>query len=780
MLRFLSFFQRLSQVTYIIVLIYQLVVLAAFLIIPILAYHWLRLPFLGAFVEQTLVVNQVTPSEPDAWPLLKHVPDFGYRVVELDGIPLDSSFALSARLRNYRVGETVQVVLESPNGERQTHPIVLQSFPLRDQVSFLYIPYFMGLIYLGIGLWVFNLRRGEPAGRAFALFSASVALASGALFDLFTTHVLTYLWTFALGLAGGALFELTVVFPQEARLVQKYPYLRRFGYVIALLLIGYAGLFIYDLSRPLQYALAWKYLYIFSGVSVLYFLLVMFWRWWAARSPVVRTQARTILLAILFSFGPLGVWFVIFAFRGLALGEGFSYSPYLLLPLVILPIMVGYTIRRRRLLNTDFLVRQGTLYAFLTVLVVVGYALIVSGLTLIFGSAFDPRNPLVLGVLVFVLALLFNPLRNLLQHWVDMAFFRGIKAYEERLRNFSRQLVNTVNQDTIVRLLRQQILESLLPERLHIYVYDPLNDLYVAAPGEDGRPTSDVRFGVTSALARLLAQTRMPVSIDETRMAAELGPESTRLTLLATSLFVPMPGSERLIGWLALGERRSGATYTGADLNFLDQLSASAAVAIERAQVISSLERRVREMNILARVSQGVNVTVNFDDILELIYAQTNQAIPTHDFHITLYSRENDYYYYAFCLEKDERLSRRENVPLPPRTGLSAEVIRLGRPILTNDYGRECQQYGVAVDLPGIYAWLGVPLNAGAETIGALSIGSRDPAIAYTPAQMQLLQSLADQAAGAIVKARLLQETQRRAHQLTVLNEITVKSTMYA
>ena len=61
---------------------------------------------------------------------------------------------------------------------------------------------------------------------------------------------------------------------------------------------------------------------------------------------------------------------------------------------------------------------------------------------------------------------------------------------------------------------------------------------------------------------------------------------------------------------------------------------------------------------------------------------------------------------------------------------------------------------------------MGVPLNAGAETIGALSVGSRDATVTYTRGQLDLLQAIADQTAGAIVKARLLQETQQRAHQL--------------
>src|SRR6185436_358053 len=68
---------------------------------------------------------------------------------------------------------------------------------------------------------------------------------------------------------------------------------------------------------------------------------------------------------------------------------------------------------------------------------------------------------------------------------------------------------------------------------------------------------------------------------------------------------------------------------------------------------------------------------------------------------------------------------------------------------------------------------MGVPLNSGAETIGSLSVGSSDATVTYTTAQLDLLQAIADQTVGAIVKARLLQETQQRAHQLATLNEIT-------
>lgn len=70
--------------------------------------------------------------------------------------------------------------------------------------------------------------------------------------------------------------------------------------------------------------------------------------------------------------------------------------------------------------------------------------------------------------------------------------------------------------------------------------------------------------------------------------------ERAHLALLGSQLFVPLPRRLQLVGWLALGSRLSGETYTNQDLSYLVSLSDQAALAIERAQVIADLERRVR------------------------------------------------------------------------------------------------------------------------------------------------------------------------------------------
>ncbi|MEZ0396033.1 MAG: GAF domain-containing protein [Anaerolineales bacterium] len=751
----------------ILVLLYQGIALMAFLVIPFLAHSWLRLPFIGGFVEQTMMINNTLPADPAAWPLFEYGQASNHFVESIAGVPVSNAADMRQVLSRFVPGETVPIGLRTPNGH-ETVEVTLSIFSPADRLGQLYIPFGVGLVYLIMSLWIFGLRRNESTGRAFAIFATSVALVTGGLFDLFTTHYLTYLWSLALPLTGGALIDLALVFPQQVRWSTKYPYLRWMGYFIALGLFAYAAVTIFDYEHPTAYISAWRLAYRFVGLGIAFFLGMLIYRSLTSHSPIVRNQARTILLwGVIPSFGAISIWLLFIATGPI------PYSSWILAPLAIFPFVTGFTILRFRFLQSDYLMRQSALYALLTVLAVGGYALLVSGLSLIFGQALQADHPAVVGLIVFVLALALNPFRNRLQQIIDSVFFRGERIYQQRVESVTRELTNIIDLNAILRILRQNITSSLLPDRLHIYVYDSLNEQYIAAPDENGQPTSDIRFSRDSALVQTLTRDRLPIFIDAETLPAALQPDRARLALLGAQLFVPLPGGEHLTGWLALGPRRSGELYRSQDVKFLDLLSAQASIAIERAQVIYNLERRVREMNILSRVASGVNITVAFDDILELIYAQTDQVLPVDNFHITLYNKENNYFYYAFCLEQDDRLPSRENIPLPPSQGLSPEVIRLRRGLMTNDYVRECQARGVTPASSGIFAWMGVPMNAGAETIGALSIASRDPSVVYTPAQQDLLQAIAEQAAGAIVKARLLQESERRARQLTYLTEIT-------
>ena len=600
-----------SKITQSIVLIYQTIAVIVFAVSLFLAYDWLSTPFIGGFFEQTMVLNGTDTYEAGKhWALYTEGFKIGDQLISVNGNQISNAQDLERTLDSLQIGQSVSVVMRTSDGDRSVD-VTLQPFPDADRISYFVIPAILSLVFLSISLWIFGLRRTESAGRAFSMMTTSLAIVIGALFDLYTSHRFTYIWTLAAALSGGALIDLALCFPQEARFMFRRPYLRWIGYTIGIGLAISAYFKLYDFQNPIAYFDAWRNIYIFIGISALFYFVALAFYAFFSSSPVVKSQARTILFGALLAFGPVVFWLLYTSWRNSVerLTDPLPFNPYLFVPFILFPLANGYVILRFRLLRTDYWVRQGIVYSALTVFVVSAYGLLVTGIAFIFSISMPYDNPYLIGALVFIIAVCLDPVRTRLQTFVDSTFFRGQRAYEDRLRTFSHELTNALDLNTIGRVLREQISSSLVPDRLHIYTYDSLNDQYAALANGDGRPTSDIRFASNSPLVQYFQNENIPLYLDTINPPAAMRSDEARLSLLGARLFVALPGEERPVGWLALGSPLSGSVYTPKDLDFLDNISDQSSVAISRVQTVVDLERRVQEMNALTRVSQGVNVT---------------------------------------------------------------------------------------------------------------------------------------------------------------------------
>jgi two-component system sensor histidine kinase/response regulator len=73
----------------------------------------------------------------------------------------------------------------------------------------------------------------------------------------------------------------------------------------------------------------------------------------------------------------------------------------------------------------------------------------------------------------------------------------------------------------------------------------------------------------------------------------------------------------------------------------------------------------------------------------------------------------------------------------------------------------------------GIQATATVPLRSQEGILGTLAVSSRQPGRIFTADEVNLLQTLADQATIAFERVRLLEEAERRARREQLLREIT-------
>ena len=768
-----TFKQQPSQVwlPQLLVLIYLLTTLVAFVAYPILAVRWYSSPFIGALLQPGLLVNGAKPSQASIeWPAQAQGASNGDRLTGINGVAVASSRDVTAALKEFRPGDSVNLTLVSAGGQERSIDVQLSSFPASDRFIFFYIPFFIGLILLASGVWFFLMRRNSPSGRAFSVFMASVAVGTAGLFDLYTTHAFSWLWYLAMAFCGAGMLSVAVLFPRMLPWIARRPRLRYLPYILAVLLAAFA---FFSRNDPQVSRLGLNLLLGAAIAGVLAALGILARRSFRTGSPVEREQLHWLVLGGLLSFGLIIGWLL-----GVPFWSGNTFTPLLMVPMAIFPLVAGYTIQRHNRIQADFVVSRGVLYGALAILIALGYALLVTGLSIAAEGALKPSTPFISGIVIFALALALLPLRERLERMLDRTFFRGEQAFQERLKTFTGELTSAVELPQILAVLRRYIDETLQPQRVHIFVLDPFTDQYIAAKDTAGKRTSDLRFSKGSALVQALGSRKTPLYINAGEsLPSALVPETPRITLLDAQVFVPLQGRQRLMGWIAIGRRLSGEVFTTRDLSYLDSLSDQASLAIERAQVVSSMEKRVHEMNVLTRVAQGVNVTISLDDIFELIYAQTTQIISADDFSLILNDPIRSELMPVFVVEQNDRVTDKENKPLEENRTLEYEVLRQRLPSVAENYNLEAQRRGLLTSTSDLHAWLCVPMNAGAETIGLLSLASRDPGILYTQDQLGLLQAIADQVAGAIVKARLLGEAERRTRQLTTLNEVTRKLT---
>ncbi len=760
---------------------------------PLLAFRTLRQPFLGGFVEHTLLFNDYGAAGPNQLPAFAAGAQPGDPLLRVDGARVDSASDIAAVLSRKLVGDSITLTLGPAGAAERDITVPLTVFPAREFMALFAVPYFVGLVYLVIGLVVFWLRRHEVAGRAFVLFCTAAAVGLGGILDLYTTHWFTWAWTLAVPGAGASLMTLSLVFPQEVRFVRRWPGLRVLPFVPWLALAGFALFTLYQPGavHTSGYIGAWLYCYLYLGAGILAFLLMQAYRRVLSPSPIVRQQSQVILIGAVVAFALLLIW----TLQPLFIADTAPLNAARDLPLlVVFPAVVAFAILRYRLLDADYVTSQLLLYAGVAVLALAAYGLILTGFSLLAGAMLPANNPLVVGLTVFLLVAAFNPVRERLQTLINNTFFRGQRAYRQRLEAFGRALTRAETLADIARALQEQLDGALRPAHLHLYLKDSVNDDYAAfqdgngAGGQgSGRAASfstatpththtELRFPAASALAAALARDRAAVYLTpDTPLPASLHSDRARLAVLGSAIYAPLPGQSGLAGWLAAGPKLSGQPYTRDDLRFVEALADQAALAVERATVTSDLERRVRELNVLSQVSQAVSFTLNYDDLLELIYAQASKVVPARNFYLLLNDTQTNTFSFAFYLEDDERHNAEENKPWPIGRGLETEVWRTGQPIRTDDYVAECRRRGLPprTRRSERLAWMGVPLNAGAETVGVMAVAAAGQEAVFTEDQLKIFWAIADQAASAIVKAQLFQKAEERARQLATLNEVS-------
>src|SRR5262249_27795361 len=205
-----------------------------------------------------------------------------------------------------------------------------------------------------------------------------------------------------------------------------------------------------------------------------------------------------------------------------------------------------------------------------------------------------------LAELVFMLVIvgLFNPLRNRVQAGVDFLFSRDRYDYRQAVGEASRALAAILDVDAVLRRILGTITDTLHIDFGAVWLRN--GDAYrleavAGSPRLDHLPQQlDAHSVLVARLEQepqgIVTEVSLQPRADESRVEAELA-------RLGAIVIVPMTLERRLTGFVALGDKESGAFSAREDLGLLRTLANQGAVAVQNARSYRALLQANEELH---------------------------------------------------------------------------------------------------------------------------------------------------------------------------------------
>ncbi len=256
------------------------------------------------------------------------------------------------------------------------------------------------------------------------------------------------------------------------------------------------------------------------------------------------------------------------------------------------------------------------------------------------------------------------------------------------------------------------------------------------------------------------------VRIDDVRADPDTRYEGELDEVLAvrSAIAAPLSARDRVIGVLSLDSEQPAA-FAAADLDALVTFAGTAALVIERRQLVEETARRLHRLELVSAVSAALRVATSRDEMLPILLDQVMDLLEAGGGVLALRNPQTG--------EIKIEVARGSWVSwlgnrLRAGEGIAGHVIENGRGFVSDDVRRDPR----VVDperLGDAVATVCVPLREQDHPIGAIWIGRRQP---FGRGEVAALEAVAELAGNALQRAALHESTVQNARRLRALQEI--------
>jgi hypothetical protein len=250
--------------------------------------------------------------------------------------------------------------------------------------------------------------------------------------------------------------------------------------------------------------------------------------------------------------------------------------------LVLIPVFLMIAVLRYRLWDVDELINRTFVYTLLTGMLGALYLISIFLGQAVVRSITGQDSDLVIVASTLAISALFRPLRGRLQDFIDRRFYREKVDFRRAFTEFGRELRTLLDLTELERTLVLRVVDLLHIRYGAVFLRNPNGEFTLAYFHQ--KP--DGLIPELPARADVLKQ-------------LESGAIASKRTAMPFPLLVPLtaprPGSNDLVGVLALGPRLSGEDYSREDQTLLLGLADQAGTSFRVAQLINEKQTEIRQ-----------------------------------------------------------------------------------------------------------------------------------------------------------------------------------------
>lgn len=349
------------------------------------------------------------------------------------------------------------------------------------------------------------------------------------------------------------------------------------------------------------------------------------------------------------------------------------------------------------------------------------------------------------------------------------------------LNEIGRAVSSSLELEALIETVHQQVSRIFDTTNFYIAFYEAETDEWeMLLQLEHGERQPLTRRKVSSGLTGHIIRNKEPLLFHGTaEIDAFLESQGIqRIGQPACSwLGVPLISAGHVVGVMAIQSYEEEGLYSEQDQALFSTIAAHTAIAIENARLFQEWQERLTDLSILNEVAQDILSAQEEDELLEAIYHQVSRVMDTTNFYVALYDVEEEAVDFSYFVEQGQRVEGPGRFHVSEGS-LTAHIVKHQEPLfLVEDVDVQLAERGIVGKGRPSLSYVGMPMIVGDQVIGAMAVQSYDREHAYTTRHLDLLTNIATQAALAMQRIRLRASEARKAHQLSIIGDVSRKLT---